>query len=62
MNKTEKVNFIISTLDELYGDPQIPLNHYDHYTLLIAVLLSSNDFINVYPNNECSPLFVSSTG
>ncbi len=41
MNKTEKVDFIISTLDELYGDPKIPLNHYDHYTLLIAVLLSA---------------------
>jgi len=41
MNKTEKVNFIISTLDQLYGDPEIPLNHHDHYTLLIAVLLSA---------------------
>ena len=25
----------------MYGDPEIPLNHYDHYTLLIAVLLSA---------------------
>lgn len=41
MNKTEKVQYIINTLEELYPDPQIPLNHKDPYTLLIAVLLSA---------------------
>ena len=41
MNKKQKVDFIISKLEELYGDPEIPLMHHDHYTLLIAVLLSA---------------------
>jgi len=41
MNKKEKVDFIINTLNELYPDPPIPLEHKDAYTLLIAVLLSA---------------------
>jgi len=41
MNKKEKVDFIINTLNELYPDPPIPLEHKDPYTLLIAVLLSA---------------------
>ena len=41
MNKQEKVKFIISKLDTLYGNPPIPLHHKDDYTLLIAVLLSA---------------------
>ena len=41
MNKKQKVAFIISKLDELYSDPEIPLMHHDLYTLLIAVLLSA---------------------
>jgi len=41
LNKVNKVNFIISELDNLFPEVPIPLNHKDPYTLLIAVLLSA---------------------
>lgn len=41
MTKTEKVDFVIETLNELYPEIPIPLDHKDPYTLLIAVLLSA---------------------
>lgn len=41
MTKKEKIQFIITTLDELYPEVPIPLDHKDPYTLLIAVLLSA---------------------
>lgn len=41
MNKEEKVSFVINTLNELYPEIPIPLDHKDPYTLLIAVLLSA---------------------
>ena len=41
MTKAEKVTFTIKTLDELYPEIPIPLDHRDPYTLLIAVLLSA---------------------
>lgn len=41
MNKQEKVNFVIETLNQLYPEIPIPLDHKDPYTLLIAVLLSA---------------------
>ena len=41
MNKKEKIEFIIKSLEELYPKTPIPLNHKDPYTLLIAVLLSA---------------------
>ncbi len=41
MNKKEKVQFVIDTLEQLYPSPPIPLEHKDPYTLLIAVLLSA---------------------
>jgi endonuclease-3 len=41
MKKSEKVNFVINTLNELYPHIPIPLDHKDPYTLLIAVLLSA---------------------
>ncbi len=41
MNKSERVQFILSKLEELYPETPIPLNHSDPYTLLIAVLLSA---------------------
>ena len=41
MKKTEKVKFIIKTLEDLYPKVEVPLNHKDPYTLLIAVLLSA---------------------
>ena len=41
MNKKEKIAFVIKTLDKLYPEIPIPLDHSDPYTLLIAVLLSA---------------------
>ncbi|GIM60871.1 endonuclease III domain-containing protein [Capnocytophaga canis] len=41
MKKTEKVAFVIDTLEEIYPKVSIPLDHKDPYTLLIAVLLSA---------------------
>lgn len=40
INKRQ-LNFIIKTLEALFPDPAIPLNHSDTYTLLIAVVLSA---------------------
>jgi endonuclease-3 len=41
MNKQEKIKYVIDTLEELYTETPIPLDHKDPYTLLIAVLLSA---------------------
>jgi len=41
MTKQEKVNFVINTLNKLYPEIPIPLDHKDPYTLLIAVLMSA---------------------
>ena len=41
MLKSEKVTFMISTLEKLYPKVTQPLDHKDSYTLLIAVLLSA---------------------
>ena len=41
MTKQEKVDFVIKTLNDLYPEIPIPLDHKDPYTLLVAVLLSA---------------------
>lgn len=41
MTKKEKAAFVISTLEEIYPEVPVPLEHRDPYTLLIAVLLSA---------------------
>lgn len=41
MTKQEKVNFVIHTLNQLYPEIPIPLDHKDPFTLLIAVLMSA---------------------
>ena len=41
MKKEEKVRIIVDTLEELYPETPIPLQHADAYSLLIAVLLSA---------------------
>ena len=41
MTKAQKVAFVINSLEELYPEIPIPLDHKDPYTLLIAVLLSA---------------------
>lgn len=41
MDTTEKVNFILSTLNRLFPNPDVPLTHFDPFTLLISVILSA---------------------
>ncbi len=41
MRKSERAKLIIHKLNELYPEPQIPLNHSNEFTLLIAVMLSA---------------------
>ncbi len=41
VTKKERATFIVNTLETLYPNPPIPLDHKDAYTLLIAVLLSA---------------------
>ncbi len=54
MTKAEKVKFVINTLQNIYPEIPVPLNHKDPYTLLIAVLLSAQSTdVRV---NEITPL------
>jgi len=39
--KADRVAFVLDTLERLYPNPPIPLDHQDEYTLLVAVLLSA---------------------
>jgi len=41
MTKTEKAQYIINELEKLYPVVEVPLDHKDPYTLLVAVLLSA---------------------
>jgi endonuclease-3 len=41
MNKNEKAHLVQRTLDKLFPNPEIPLNHSNDFTMLIAVLLSA---------------------
>ena len=41
MTKAEKVKDILKILDKYFPNPDIPLDHKDPYTLLVAVLLSA---------------------
>ena len=41
MKRSEKVSRVLSTLDALYPEPPIPLQHTDPFTLLVAVVLSA---------------------
>jgi endonuclease III len=41
MTKSQKVQFVMDTLNEIYPTIPIPLDHKDPYTLLIAVLMSA---------------------
>lgn len=41
MTKKQRAEFVMSTLEDLYPNPPIPLDHTDAYTMLIAVLLSA---------------------
>ena len=41
MKLSKKVEFITSTLDNLYPNPDIPLDHENNFTFLVAVMLSA---------------------
>ena len=41
MTKTEKAQFVVEKLEELYPKVSIPLQHHDPFTLLVAVVLSA---------------------
>lgn len=41
MTKQEKADFVVEELEKLYPTVDVPLDHKDPYTLLIAVLLSA---------------------
>ena len=41
MKLSERIDYIDQTLDQMYPNPPVPLNHKDPYTLLLAVLLSA---------------------
>lgn len=41
MKRSEKADKIVTLLDDLYPETPIPLDHWDSFTLLIAVLLSA---------------------
>ena len=41
MKLADKVKFITSTLEDLYPEPDIPLNHENNFTFLVAVMLSA---------------------
>ncbi len=41
MNKAEKAKKIVKLLAALYPEPKVPLDHYDAFSLLVAVVLSA---------------------
>jgi endonuclease III len=41
VKRSEKVSRVLETLEALYPDPPIPLEHSDPFTLLVAVVLSA---------------------
>ena len=54
INERKKVEFLINELETIYPKLDIPLNHKDPYTLLIAVLLSAQSTDKKV--NEITPL------
>ena len=57
MKLKEKVDFIINKLEEIYPVLDIPLDHKDPYTLLIAVLMSAQSTDKKV--NEVTPILFS---
>jgi len=41
MTKSERANYVVNELEKLYPTVEVPLDHKDPYTLLVAVLLSA---------------------
>ena len=57
MKLKEKVEYIIYKLEEIYPVLDIPLDHKDPYTLLIAVLMSAQSTDKKV--NEITPILFS---
>ena len=53
MKLADKVKFVTSTLEKLYPKPEIPLNHENNFTFLVAVMLSAQSTDKKV--NEISP-------
>ena len=53
MKLADKVEFVTSTLEKLYPKPEIPLNHENNFTFLVAVMLSAQSTDKKV--NEISP-------
>jgi endonuclease III len=56
MTRSEKARRILATLDELYPTVEIPLDHADPFTLLVAVVLSAQTTDKLV-NQETPALF-----
>ena len=56
MNKSKRALVVSESLNELYPNPPIPLNHDSVFTLLIAVILSAQ-CTDVRVNLVTPPLF-----
>ena len=56
MKLKEKVDYIINKLEEIYPVLDIPLDHKDPYTLLIAVLMSAQSTDKKV--NEITPILL----
>ncbi len=41
LKEKEKIKFILTTLEGLYPEPEIPLDHENNFTFLVAVMLSA---------------------
>ncbi|MDB9885761.1 endonuclease III, partial [Gammaproteobacteria bacterium] len=41
MKKAERAQIVLDTLEAHYPETPVPLDHKDHFTLLVAVLLSA---------------------
>ena len=41
MKLSDKTKFVTSVLNELYPEPEIPLEHENDFTFLVAVMLSA---------------------
>ena len=41
LKEKDKIQFILKTLESLYPNPEIPLDHENNFTFLVAVMLSA---------------------
>ena len=41
LKEKDKIQFILKTLENLYPEPEIPLDHENNFTFLVAVMLSA---------------------